>query len=98
MTAPAVAAIVAEVAEAFGVTVPALLERDRVLRARFAAVWVARQATGASFAGLGRALGERDHSTTLHAHRRAEALRASDVPFRQLTDQLLRGILGHDKP
>lgn len=84
-----IAAIIADAADAFGVTADAVLARDRVLRARFAAVWVAREATNTSFSHLGRQMGGRDHTTAMHAWRRAEVLRASDEAFRRSTDLLL---------
>jgi chromosomal replication initiation ATPase DnaA len=38
---------------------------------------------------IGRALGDRDHSTILNAQRRAEELRAEDEEYREITDRLL---------
>ena len=94
MTEPAatvapIGAIVADAADAFGVSVEAVLDRDRLVRARFAAVWVARELSTFSFAHIGRQMGGRDHSTVQHAYRRAERLRASDPAFRVSTDLLL---------
>jgi chromosomal replication initiator protein len=59
-----------------------------VVRARFAIVWLARTALDASLSDIGRQLGGRDHTTILHAERRAAALRTSDPAFRDLTDRL----------
>lgn len=62
-----------------------------IARARFVAVWAIRQRNpAASFAVIGRLLGGRDHSTMIHAHRRAEELRGEDPNFRDLTDRVAR--------
>lgn len=61
----------------------------RLCRARFAIAWVAHQAFGLSSVVIGRALGDRDHSTVLSAIRRAEEWRAGDEDYRQITDRLL---------
>lgn len=65
-----------------------------VVRARFAIVWLARTALDASLSDIGRQLGNRDHTTILHAERRAVAFRASDPAFRDLTDRLHAAISG----
>lgn len=65
---------------------------ERLARARFAAVWVARTALGASWRRIGAQLGRRDHSTVIHAYRRAEVLRGADAGFLDLTDRLLAAV------
>jgi chromosomal replication initiation ATPase DnaA len=77
---------------AFSVSEGAILgptRAARIVRARDAVAWVAKEAFGTSSVDIGRALGERDHSTILTAQRRAEALRATDEGFRDATDRLL---------
>lgn len=84
-------------ARAFGVTVPEMRGDTRqagIVRARFAFCWVARRAFGDSARRTGRALGDRDHATVLHALRRADALREADPDFRAATDRLLAGVEG----
>lgn len=61
----------------------------RLVRVRFATVWLARTALSASWRAIGRQLGRRDHSTIIHAYARAEALRGADGDFRATTDRLL---------
>ncbi|KKC27458.1 hypothetical protein WP12_03325 [Sphingomonas sp. SRS2] len=57
-------------------------------RARWAIMWAARKSIGLSTPQIGRRLGGRDHTTVIHGLRRAEALRASHLPFRELTNAL----------
>jgi chromosomal replication initiation ATPase DnaA len=61
----------------------------RVCRARFAVMWIAHQAFGFSSVVIGRAIGNRDHSTVLHAFRRVEQWREEDAEYREVTDRLL---------
>ncbi|SCW61576.1 dnaA protein helix-turn-helix [Sphingobium faniae] len=58
-------------------------------RPRAAVCWLAIKIGGASTTTIGRVLGDRDHSTIIHAKRRADALRLIDPAFRRLTDRLL---------
>lgn len=62
---------------------------ERVCRARFAIAWVAHQAFGCSSTVIGRALGDRDHSTVLSSLKRAGELREQDEEYREMTDRLL---------
>jgi chromosomal replication initiator protein len=58
-----------------------LLSKDRhksVAFARHVAMYLCRQRLGASFPELGRAFGNRDHTTVMSAVRRVEALRSKD--------------------
>jgi chromosomal replication initiator protein len=55
---------------------------------RYAAAWLARRHTGKTFAQIGRAFGNRDHSTISHEVARAEQLRDTDEYFAWLTDHL----------
>lgn len=61
-----------------------------LFRARAAICWVARRVTPASLPQIGAILGGRDHSSVLHACRRAADMRDRDPAFRCLTDRLVR--------
>lgn len=79
------------VAQAFGFTGRDLLGPWRsatIARARFAAVWLVRETLPLSLPQIGRAFGNRDHSTIASAVRRAKALRLEDAEFREVTDRL----------
>lgn len=56
---------------------------------RFAVMWAAHRGLGATLGRIGRALGDRDHSTINYGLKRAVALRLTDPDFRQLTNTLL---------
>lgn len=58
------------------------------VRARFGVAWAAREVLGLSSTTIGRALGDRDHATILHAWKRAQALLAGDPAFRLLAERL----------
>lgn len=85
--------ILAVTARYFGVTQAALTgpsRRKSLVQARNIIVYLARQLTGLSYADIGRALGNRDHTTIMHADRRlAEAL-ATDAAVQQAVDELDR--------
>ena len=69
--------IIEEAAEVFGVTVEALCGYSRtraLVLARQAAMYVCRSLTDESLPGIGRAFGQRDHTTVLHAVRKIEQL------------------------
>lgn len=70
-----------------------LVGNDRsagLFRARAAVCWLARQLTSASLPQIGAILGGRDHTSVLHACRRAADMRDHDPAFRRLTDRLVR--------
>lgn len=58
------------------------------VRARIAVCWAASELLGRSSTVIGRALGDRDHSTILSARRRADTLLGRDPAFVQLTSKL----------
>lgn len=62
--------------------------------ARFAIYWLAQQMTSLSLVAIGRAFGDRDHSTVSYGIERAEQLRASDETFRLTTDAILGALIG----
>lgn len=85
---------------AFGVSDGAILgptRSGRACRARFAIAWVAREAFGLSTPAIGRALGDRDHSTVLNAQRRCEEIREQDEDYRELTDRLLALVIPKER-
>lgn len=62
--------VIEEAAAYFAVTVEELTGRDRaqpLASYRAVAIAAARDATGASYPALGKAFGDRDHTTALHA-------------------------------
>ena len=94
-----VAEILTATASAFGVTQDSLLARDRrpdVARARKVAIYLTRDLTTHSLPQIGRAFGNRDHSTVLSALRSAERALTTD-PELAVTVEKLRQGLG-DKP
>jgi chromosomal replication initiator protein len=54
-------------------------------------MYIARQFTGASLKEIGRELGNRHHSTTLHSIRKIEEMRRSDGAM----DSAIRGLMDH---
>jgi chromosomal replication initiator protein len=70
------------VASRMGTTVLELTSaRMAQARPRQVAMWLAKQATPASFPAIGRAFGNRDHTTVMQAVRRVDALMAADAGF-----------------
>lgn len=70
---------------------------EETARARFAALWLATKMIQISTPALGRAFGDRDHTTILYALRRAEELRASDRNFRVGCDTMLGTLLAIER-
>lgn len=62
---------------------------DKIVHVRQLAMWVARQATLASYAELGRMIGYRDHSTVMHGIRMTDERRKKDPVFKALSERLL---------
>ena len=61
-----------------------------VVTARQLVLWLARRHGGRSLAALGGLIGGRDHTTVLHALRRAEDRMASDAEFRRIAEEVGR--------
>ena len=81
------------VAQRFGVTVLDLVSDRRgraQARPRQVAMWLARHTTTHSLPAIGRAFGDRDHSTVIQAIRRVEERMAADVGFSRTVWDLLR--------
>jgi hypothetical protein len=70
---------------------------EETARARFAALWLATKMIQISTPALGRAFGDRDHTTILYALRRAEELRVSDRGFRVDCDTMLGTLLAIER-
>ncbi len=86
-----IAEVQAAACEHFGVSADELLSSARTSRiawARQVAMYLARELTGQSLPAIGREFGGRDHTTVLHAWRRASARIASDDDVREAVDKL----------
>jgi chromosomal replication initiator protein len=85
--------IIAVTARYFTVTQAALVgpsRRTSLVHARNIVVHLARRLTSLSYAEIGRALGNRDHTTIMHADRRLTAQLAHDPSIQQNLDELDR--------
>ena len=83
--------IAAAVARHFGVTTGQLKGKSReqnVANARGLAMYLCREHTDLTFAQIGRLFGRRDHSTVLHACRKAAALAQRDPQTAQAAKEL----------
>jgi len=94
---PSVRAIQERTADAFGVSVEALLSSSRagaVAWPRQVAMYLARELTDQTLPAIGRAFGGRNHTTVLHAYKRtAERIAGDPDAFdavRRLTESLRR--------
>jgi chromosomal replication initiator protein len=94
---PSVEAIQQRTAEAFGISVEALLSPSRsgaVAWPRQVAMYLARELTDQTLPAIGRAFGGRNHTTVLHAYRRTAERIAGDrdayEAVRRLTETLQR--------
>ena len=85
--------IVDAAAQEFGVPRDALLGRDRrraVSRARQVAMFLARELTAHNLTEIGRGIGERDHTTVLHAINQVGGAVHTDSAVRNSVDNLKR--------
>lgn len=83
MSAGHIAAIISEVARETGLTVAMLLgdRRSRpIVAARHLAYWRVARETGASLAAIGRAFGDRDHTTIIAGIRKHEQRHGLNSP------------------
>ena len=83
------------VAQGFGVEVCDLTSRRRgrrEARPRQVAMWLARAATPCSLPEIGRAFGNRDHTTVMHAIRQVDERIAADLGFAYLV-RTLRAVI-----
>ncbi len=87
---PLATRVLKTVADEFGITVDDLTgptRTDRYCVARFVAVGILIETTQMSLPAIGRRLGGRDHTTILHARRKANALFSTEA-FRNRIDQI----------
>ncbi len=87
--------ILSATCEHFGVSSEELLSSTRSPRVawpRQVAMYLSRELTGASLPAIGRSFGGRDHTTVLHAWRRATAKISTDDACRQSVEKLCETI------
>ncbi len=92
--------IQAAVSEHFGLSTDELLSAKRTARVawpRQLAMYLARELTGESLPAIGRHFGGRDHTTVMHACRRAATRLTDDAAARDAVDKLCRS-LGVERP
>lgn len=92
---PTVRQIQEAVSDEFGITVDELLSTTRSARVvwpRHVAMFLARELTSESLPSIGRHFGGRDHTTVLHAWRRATARITSDQAADEVIDRLRRAL------
>ncbi len=92
--------IQAAVCEHYGLSTVELLSAGRTARVawpRQLAMYLARELTGESLPAIGRHFGGRDHTTVMHACRRAATRLADDVAARDAVEKLC-GSLGVERP
>lgn len=83
--------ILRAVSQATGISVIDIISVRRtraVTMARFMAYWLARRLTARSLPGIGRLIGDRDHTTVLHGCRRIEQLRRERPQLQATLDAL----------
>ncbi len=92
---PSIADIQAATCKCFGLSPDELLSSSRTRRLagpRQLAMYLSRELTGQSLPEIGRRFGGRDHSTVLHACKRAGSRMSTDQAFRDLAEELRRTI------
>jgi chromosomal replication initiator protein len=90
---PSVAVIIHTVASVCGVTaldVRSDRRQARVVLARHTGMWLARNYTPLSYPAIGRAFGDRDHSTVMYAVRHIERAMEDDPAFGAQVRELAR--------
>lgn len=83
------------VAESYLVSVAELLSKDRhkgIAEGRGVACWLLRTLTRMSFPEIGRALGNRDHTTIMAAVKKCERRREEERGFEVFTDALAAAV------
>lgn len=83
-------------AEAFGLKLEDMTGRaqpQRIVRARHAVVWCAREVLKESFPRIGKAL-KRDHTTVMSSYRRAQALLERDKAFQDGVNRIREALEG----
>jgi chromosomal replication initiator protein len=95
-----IAEIQAAVGAHFGLTPGELLSTTRSARIawpRQVAMYLARELTGESLPAIGRHFGGRDHTTVLHACRRASTRLAGDEDARRAVEKLCKSLTPRDR-
>lgn len=90
--------IKAAVCERFGLSSDELVSSARTARVswpRQAAMYLARELTSQSLPSIGREFGGRDHTTVMHALKRAEKQIADDPTLRRAVDDLRKELAGN---
>ena len=75
----------------YGTSLIELLSQRRnraAVESRWVAIWLARHCTAHTLVTIGRAFGNRDHTTIMHALAGVEARRMSDATFAIRTNRL----------
>jgi chromosomal replication initiator protein len=88
------------VSEHFGLSIDELLSAQRAARVawpRQLAMYLTRELTSESLPAIGRQFGGRDHTTVIHACRRAATRLTDDVAAREAVEKLCRS-LGVERP
>lgn len=88
--------ILRAVADEFGLNAREMtsgIREQRFVDARFVAVGILLEMTEMSLPAIGRRMGGRDHTTMIHARKKAEALFAEEA-FRNRVDQIKAAVLG----
>jgi len=96
-----IAEIQAATCHHFGLSGDELLSSTRTARVawpRQVAMYLARELTDASLPAIGREFGGRDHTTVLHACRRASARLSSDEASREAVEKLCRDLDADPRP
>jgi chromosomal replication initiator protein len=99
-SASSIAEIQAAVGAHFGLTPDELLSTTRSARIawpRQVAMYLARELTGESLPAIGRHFGGRDHTTVLHACRRATTRLAADDDARRAVEKLCESLTPRDR-
>jgi chromosomal replication initiator protein len=100
-SAPTVAEIQARTAEAFGISVEVLVSASRVGAVawpRQIAMYLARELTAQSLPAIGHAFGGRNHTTVLHACRRAAERMAADPEAFEVVRSLTHSLNSTERP
>ena len=95
-----IADLIASASAISGYTVEEIKGANRhfdISRVRFAICYVAYRHLGKSYPQIGLALGRRDHTTALHAKRRAEQLIGRDPVITGLVDALTALVRSYDE-
>lgn len=94
LTSPSMTAIKAAVADEYGVSIMDLVSDRRtaaIARPRQAAMWLCRRLTTNSLPAIGKAFGDRDHTTVMHALRAVEARMVHPEEYERM-ERLIRSV------